>query len=289
MEGERPSPHRELGRRSERVLLRIPIEVSGTGADGKPFLEKTFTLVINRNGARISLKGCPSPNSRLSVTNLHSQKSCPFRVVGRIEKSLGQGVEWGVECLQPDDNFWGIAFPSKGKTGEPQESVDALMECAACGFVELIALTLEQYRGVVKEGSLSRFCAKCAAVRPWGLSFARTEATPGMGPDPARATQKPSPAPQTERRRSKRLTVKVPVRVRLANGGEELTRSENLSRIGLCLISCLEIAEGEKILVTVGLTPDGAQAEEPARIVWRRSLQGPSQTLYGLELTEHPV
>jgi len=101
----------ERRRRTERVLLQIPIEVKGTDAAGRPFKEKTHTLVINRHGARIALKTSVLPEARLIITNRQSAMTCPFRVVGRTGKSLGEGPEWGVECLEPGVNFWGIFFP----------------------------------------------------------------------------------------------------------------------------------------------------------------------------------
>jgi len=51
-------------RQSERVLLRVPIEVSGKGPDGNVFSEKAFTLVINRHGAQIRLRNALRPKWR---------------------------------------------------------------------------------------------------------------------------------------------------------------------------------------------------------------------------------
>ena len=48
----KPDPGR---RRSMRVLLSVPIVVSGKSADNKDFQEETRTLVVNAHGALISL------------------------------------------------------------------------------------------------------------------------------------------------------------------------------------------------------------------------------------------
>jgi hypothetical protein len=42
-------------RRSQRVLLRMPITVIATGPDKKMAREQTFTSVVNAHGALISL------------------------------------------------------------------------------------------------------------------------------------------------------------------------------------------------------------------------------------------
>ena len=109
---QRPIPAAEPKRRSERVLLRIPIRVQGMDAGSHVgFAEETFTVLVNANGARISLNHAIRPNDRLRVTNLRTHKSLPFRVVGLVAEQRGETPEWGIECLEPDMDFWGISFP----------------------------------------------------------------------------------------------------------------------------------------------------------------------------------
>ncbi len=95
------------------MLLRIPIEVKGMDAEARAFKEVTSTLVINRGGARISLKHTLKADERITITNLQTQISCPFRVVGQTGQTHGEGPECGVECLKENLNFWGIKFPEK--------------------------------------------------------------------------------------------------------------------------------------------------------------------------------
>src|SRR5260370_41994678 len=87
----------EQKRRSERVLLRIPIDIEGKDAAGKAFKEVTTTLVINRGGARISLKHTLKADDRITITNLQTPISCPFRVVRQTGQTHGEGAERGVE------------------------------------------------------------------------------------------------------------------------------------------------------------------------------------------------
>src|ERR1035437_4856568 len=70
----------ENRRRTTRVPLSVPIKVSGTLADGKPFEEQTTTVVIDGHGAQIVLKNHARPGQRLTITNLRSGKACPFRL-----------------------------------------------------------------------------------------------------------------------------------------------------------------------------------------------------------------
>lgn len=276
----------EETRRTERVLLKIPIQVRGKQADGTPFKENSSTLVINRDGARIGLKSSLRPGDQVTIKNLQNELSCPFRVVGRTSKSLGEGPEWGVECLEPEVKFWGIHFPDKATTPAAQELIDALLECSSCHFRELAQLTPEQYRSLVSQSSIVRKCGQCARETAWVFGFADAEAEEAGAPQLAPTAASPAPDVAREQRRAKRLTVKVPVRVRSAQGLEELTRSENLSASGVCFISRLIMKQGDHLRITVGYAPGGSEAELPARVVWRRVLEGVDKACYGVHIVE---
>lgn len=276
----------EETRRTERVLLKIPIQVRGKQADGTPFKENSFTLVINRHGARIGLKSSLRAGDQVTIKNLQNELSCPFRVVARTGKSLGEGPEWGVECLEPDVNFWGIHFPDKHTAPAAQEGIDALLECSSCHFRELAPLTPDEYRSLVNQSSLVRKCGQCARETAWGFGFADAEAEEAGVPPLAPTAASPAPDVSRERRRAKRLTVKVPVRVRSAQGLEEVTRSENLSTSGACFISRLIMKQGDRLRITVGYAPGGSESELPARVVWRRDFDGVDRACYGVHIEE---
>jgi PilZ domain-containing protein len=288
MKGKARSRGEESQRRSERVLLRLPIEVKGIGANGRPFTENTHTLVVNRNGARIHLRHTPRPNDQLTITNKRTETSCPFRVVRQAPDTLGEGPEWGVECLDPNLNFWGINFPTKTLAPADQEAIDALLECSVCRFRELAQLTLDSYRTLITHSALARECGKCGSRTTWVFSFVEAEPEEAVAQDPAPA---PTTAPETaatgiERRRAKRVTVKMPIRIRLEDRREEVARTENLSTTGVCFASTLAMKEGESIRLTVGYDPGKNEKEILARVVWRKRIEGTHRALYGVHLEE---
>lgn len=272
-------------RRTERVLIQIPIEVKGKDAEGKPFSEKSRTIVINRNGARISLRTSLRPEHRITITNLQNQLSCPFRVVSRIEKSISLEPEWGVECLEPEVNFWAIWFPEKTTASVEGERIDALLECSVCRSRELAQLRMEEYRALAGQSSLDRDCPQCQKATPWHFCFVDEPAV-NLPDAPVAGTEKPAPATGAERRRAKRLTAKLPVRIRMPGGVEEISRTENLSTTGVCFYSKQEIKTGDEIGLTVGDSPEGTQREFCARVVWGRPVGGDDQFLYGVRLEE---
>jgi hypothetical protein len=97
-------------RRSQRVLLRVPIQVRWTPPGDVAITEDTTTLVVNAHGALIVLAMKVKAGARIFVRNwaLAGDKEC--RVV-RVQDRLEGKSEVGVEFLRPDAKFWGLEFP----------------------------------------------------------------------------------------------------------------------------------------------------------------------------------
>ncbi len=278
--GNAPEPLPESGaakRRTTRILLRIPIEVRGTDAAGQPFKERTTTLAINRHGALIALEHAVLPEARVSITNLQNTLVSPFRVVSQARETLGEGPEWGVECLEPEKNFWGIFFPERSLAATKEERIDTLLECSVCLARELAPLTLAEYEIVTLKRVLERPCSACASTTTWGLGVVAGEAAAAVPDTPQPRDARPWGA---ERRRAKRVPVKLPVRVRL----EEIGHTENLSATGLCFSSSLLMKVGDRVMLTVGYDPQGDQKEVRGRVVWRQAIAGTTAALYGVQL-----
>ncbi len=263
-------------RRTTRILLRIPIEVQGTDVQGELFKERTTTLAINRHGALIVLEHAVQPEARIGVTNLQNMLASPFRVVSRVRKTLGEGPEWGVECLEPEKNFWGIFFPERPLTPLKEERIDTLVECAACHARELAPLTLDQYQTVTLKRALPRYCPACATATTWRLAVIAGELA-AAAPEP---NQRAAPSWGAERRRSKRVPVRLPVRVRL----EEVGHTENLSTTGVCFSSTLLMRIGDRVMLTIGYDPQGNQEEIRGHVVWRQTIEGQPAALYGVQI-----
>jgi hypothetical protein len=82
-------------RRSMRVLLSVPVVLSGIGTDGKKFEEETRTLVVNAHGALIAI-----------ITPLRADQ----RVVYTGNVQAGK-TQMGLEFVKPAPTFWQIDFP----------------------------------------------------------------------------------------------------------------------------------------------------------------------------------
>jgi Tfp pilus assembly protein PilZ len=87
-----------------------------------------------------------------------------------------------------------------------------------------------------------------------------------------------------EKRRDKRLVVKLPVGLRLPDGSEETTTTENISKSGMCFACNLELQIGDRVYVSVGTSGPGEEREIPARVVWRRPARDKGRAFYGVKL-----
>ena|SRR5271167_3496510 len=97
-------------RRSMRVLLSVPIYVTGQNREGQKFEEQTRTLVVNAHGALISLAAKVIAEQRIQVSNRATRKVMDCRVVYVGNPAAGK-MQMGVEFIEPCPSFWQIDFP----------------------------------------------------------------------------------------------------------------------------------------------------------------------------------
>jgi hypothetical protein len=102
-----PDPGR---RRSMRVLLSVPIFVSGKKASGHDFNEETRTLVVNAHGCLISLATEVVAGQQVRMSNKATQESIGCRVVYVGAAQAGR-AQMGIEFEKPSPAFWQIDFP----------------------------------------------------------------------------------------------------------------------------------------------------------------------------------
>jgi len=103
-------------RRTKRMALTVPLEVSGKDVQRCSFTLSTTATSLNRNGAALHLNRDLSIGSVLVVRNGRGTRTSARVVAQTI---TGEGVYmYGVEFLDEADtvkDFWGIAFPLPSK------------------------------------------------------------------------------------------------------------------------------------------------------------------------------
>src|SRR6266446_8377069 len=102
-------------RRSQRVLMTIPVRVSGQNVLGSPFEEETHTRAISAHGALILVSTQVYRGQRLTLSNVQAKAALEC-VVAHIGKYQGSQPQVGVEFMLPNPMFWHVAFPPKDWT-----------------------------------------------------------------------------------------------------------------------------------------------------------------------------
>ncbi len=113
------NPHQDQEsqkRRSTRIVQAVPITVTGVDALGRPFQERTSSLIINCHGCRYQSR-------HYVLKNMWVTFEVPHNEAGHEPRSVRARVTWiqrprtvrelfqiGVE-LEVPGNVWGIAFP----------------------------------------------------------------------------------------------------------------------------------------------------------------------------------
>lgn len=112
-------------RRSTRIVQAVPLVVMGVDALGRPFQERTSTLIVNCHGCRYQSKHYVLKNMWVEMEIPHpEQGSSPRMVRGRVAwiqrpRTIRQLFQVAVELDVPG-NIWSIAFPPEDWSAYPE-------------------------------------------------------------------------------------------------------------------------------------------------------------------------
>jgi len=271
-------------RRSDRLMLTIPLEVSGIDAKGIEFHENARTITLNRHGARIALMRMLAGGQTVRLTNLVIHREANFRVVGPLTPHSEKGGEWGVECVDGQQNIWGIQFPPS-PADQASESA-ALLECRVCHSVALMRTSLVEIEVLGTSGLLPKLCEVCKTTTSWGQ--AEKQVAMGAPPDEAAMMAAVGVAPLgasrgIDLRRHRRVSLQLPVLVRDYSGQFEVTKTENVSKGGFCFITEKSFMIGEGVMVACPYSKASSQnLEISAKIVRRQNVSGSQRVIYGV-------
>ena len=123
-------------RRTTRIVQAVPLTVTGVDALGRPFQERTSTLIINCHGCRYQSK-------HYVLKNMWVTFEVPHNEAGREPRTVRARVTWiqrprtvrelfqiGVD-LEVSGNVWGIAFPPADWFPFPEAGVQAVIPSPA--------------------------------------------------------------------------------------------------------------------------------------------------------------
>jgi PilZ domain-containing protein len=102
-------------RRSQRVLMKLPVRISGQAGAASSFEEVTYTLAISAHGALIVVTAPVYRGQRFTLSNVQTNAALEC-VVAHVDRAPGEQTKVGVEFMLPNQTFWRVAFPPKDWT-----------------------------------------------------------------------------------------------------------------------------------------------------------------------------
>lgn len=97
-------------RRSQRVLLAVPLEVSGKQSNNVSFTERTTTIIVNSHGALLHLQAPVVCGQSLTLKHARTEEESRCTVVDIFSGQNGIS-EVAVEFPEPCPRFWRVTFP----------------------------------------------------------------------------------------------------------------------------------------------------------------------------------
>jgi hypothetical protein len=259
-------------RGSDRISLRMGVVVSGTDALGKVFVVNGKTILLSRHGAKILLPRILAPHQEINIHCVDTGKEADARVVGQIGQEEG-AYFYGVAFIDPEAKVWGIEFPPLAEGAEAVGRV--ILECGGCHVRELTYLDESELEVLENNNSLALYCKRCTDFSV----FKRATGTPGAGEAMPTVA---APAQTQDLRRERRRDVRVVTCVRSVDFGEDIVRSRNASRGGLCFESARHYSRDTKVEVAIPYTPGAGNIFMVGRIVRIQHVPGAEITLYGV-------
>jgi hypothetical protein len=113
--------HTGARRRSQRVLMQVPIRLRGTDVQGKDFEELTETLAINAHGALVLLTARLVSGGLVHMRHnkTEEEQECHVAFLGPVRSGK---AEIGLEFTAPRPTFWRVAFPPEDWTPKSPEA-----------------------------------------------------------------------------------------------------------------------------------------------------------------------
>lgn len=102
-------------RRSQRVLMKVPVRVSSQAGAATFLEEDTHTLAISVHGALLVVAAPVYRGQRFTLSNTQTKAALEC-IVAHVDKVPGEQTRVGVEFLMPNQTFWRVAFPPKDWT-----------------------------------------------------------------------------------------------------------------------------------------------------------------------------
>ena len=271
----------ENQRRSDRVIIKMPVRVTAVNVTGQKFSEEGHTLTISRHGATIALNQNLTPGLPVTIRPFMSERESGAVVLGQMGGQSDVHI-YGIALQEPDVNLWGIQFPPLAESEEGL--VRLLLECSACKTREVVHLNELETEVFEGNQSLPRSCVECGAWTVWLQT--PVELPTGHSGGRSKTVLEASVALVSRarnRRKHVRVHVKMKACIRHPGFEEEIVEVQDVSRGGFSFASSKKYIEGSRIEVALPYSGGKANIFVAARISRARDNPGKELTQYGAQ------
>src|SRR5579862_1019748 len=259
-------------RQSDRVTVRMPVEVSWFASDGMGMKVIAETLLVSRNGGVLRLAEKLTSGQEVTLRRQHEGdlwKTVRARVMAEIDHEP-EGYLYAVHLQNVKADFWDIDFPAPQKAEEALARL--LMECSFCQRREVVYLSELQLKSFEARKCVAQICKVCDAPSIWVEAQAESADPNAFG---SRTSEEDRVLP---RRNRTRVKARVLACIRRRGFQEEVAVCEDLSKGGIAFRSRNQYPEGTRVEVAVPFTPGSSAIFVPIRIVFSQAI--PSAGLF---------
>jgi hypothetical protein len=107
-------PQKSSPRRSDRILLRVPLLVGRFSDSSATEWESVETVMVSLHGGLLRTHQDFAVDTAIEIRMRNKDRTAHARVVWKSSKPTPQGVELGFEIIDPP-GFWEISFPAESK------------------------------------------------------------------------------------------------------------------------------------------------------------------------------
>ncbi|MBA0089088.1 MAG: PilZ domain-containing protein [Acidobacteria bacterium Pan2503] len=269
-------------RQSDRVSLRMPVEVAWATAQGATFSQTVETLLVSRNGGVLRFTEKLETGQELHLRRhleADQWKHTRARVVAEIDQDAN-GFLYAIHILEARCDFWDIEFPSLHKAEEALARL--LMECSFCQRREVVYLNEMQLKSFEVRRCVARHCRHCESPSIWIESLSEGA---GLEGDGTRSTEERV----VPRRNRTRVRARVLACIRRRGFAEEVVVCEDLSKGGISFRSRNQYPEGTRVEVAVPFTPGTGAIFVPIRIVFSQAIPTAGLHRHGAAYIKPPI
>jgi PilZ domain len=245
-------------RRSDRVLVALPIELTATDLSGVRFTEACLTEMVSLHGASVALARRASAEHPVTLRRRSLDLEVEARILGQLGIRPGQHI-YGIAFTEDSPNFWGIHFPRLEENDE--SCMRTLLKCAECGKRLIFSLNEIEFRVFEANQRLTFGCETCGHNVAW---------IPVPNQDHV-ATNRARSA-EIENRKHTRTRMKAMACIQEAGRADDIVVVVDISRGGVSFRGHRAYEVQSWIQFAVPYTPGAANIFVSGRIAWRKQL-----------------